>query len=355
VTDDTAEVRAEFASDNTAPVCPEIMAALARANGEAAASSYGADAWTGRLRERFSHVFETAVEVFPVTTGTIANVLAVSALTPTHGAILCHEASHLVMDESTAPELFTGGARLVTLPGSRAKLSAEAVRARLAAWPIGDVHAAQPATVAVTQATELGAIYAPAEIEALGEVCREFGLSLFMDGARFANAVAELGCSPAALTWRAGVRILSFGATKNGAMNAEAIVVFDPALAQGLAYRVKRAGQLASKMRYLSAQLLACLEDDLWLRNARHANAMAQRLAASLDGVPGVEVCGPVQGNEVFVRLAPEVRQRLRAAGYAFAAYPVFGPDGCRLVTAWSTEPSAIERFVAVAAEREAR
>jgi threonine aldolase len=346
----TATVLADFASDNTAPVCPEIMAALMRANRDAA-PSYGADAETARLRERLGRVFETAVDVFPVSTGTIANVLAVSALTPCHGAILCHEASHMVMDESTAPELFTGGARLVALPGERAKLAAEAVRARLGAWPIGDVHAAQPATVAVTQATELGAVYAPAEIEALGEVCRDYRLSLFMDGARFANAVAELGCSPAALTWRAGVRALSFGATKNGAMNAEAIVVFDPALAQGLAYRVKRAGQLASKMRYVSAQLLAYLEDDLWLRNARHANAMAQRLAAALGGIPGVEVCGPVQGNEVFVRLAPAIRQRLQAAGYVFAAYPVFGPDGCRLVTAWSTEPSAIERFAAALRE----
>jgi threonine aldolase len=353
VTDGTVDLRADFASDNTAPVCPEILAALARANRDAA-PSYGADAETARLRERLSVLFETAVEVFPVSTGTIANVLAVSALTPAHGAILCHEASHLVMDESTAPELFTGGARLVTLPGSRAKLSAEVVRDRLAAWPIGDVHAAQPATVAVTQATELGAVYNPAEIAALAGVCREFGLSLFMDGARFANAVAELGCSPADLTWRAGVRILSFGATKNGAMNAEAVVVFDPALARGLAYRVKRAGQLASKMRYLAAQLLAYLEDDLWLRNARRANAMAQRLAAALSAIPGVEVCGAVQGNEVFVCIAPAIRQRLRAAGYAFAAYPVFGPDGCRLVTAWSTEPSAIERFVAVAAERQA-
>lgn len=347
--EEEGEALAGFASDNTAPVCPAIMEAILRANREAA-PSYGADPYTRRLRQRFSELFETEVAVFPVATGTIANVLAVSALAPPWGAIFCHEASHLVMDESTAPELFTGGARLVALPGERAKLSAALLRERLAAWPIGDVHAAQPAAVAVTQATELGAVYSVAEIEAIGAVCREFGLPLFMDGARFANAVAELGCAPAALTWRAGVRILSFGATKNGAMNAEAIVVFDRELARGLAYRVKRAGQLASKMRYLSAQLLAYVEDGLWLANARHANAMAQELAAALGGVPGVEICEPVQGNEVFVRMAPEVQRHLRRQGWAFNAYPAFGPNGCRLVTAWGTTPEEVGRFAADAA-----
>ncbi|MEK0082449.1 threonine aldolase family protein [Benzoatithermus flavus] len=344
------EVLAGLASDNTAPVAPAIMEALLRANREPV-PSYGADPWTRRLQERFRELFETEVAVFPVSTGTIANVLAVSALTPPYGAILCHEASHLVTDESTAPELFTGGARLVALPGERAKLAAATVRARLAAWPIDDVHAAQPAALAITQATELGAIYTVEEVRELGAVCRDHGLSLFMDGARFANAVAELGCTPAELTWRAGVKILSFGATKNGAMNAEAIVVFDSALARGLAYRAKRAGQLASKMRYLSAQLLAYVEEDLWLANARHANAMAQLLARALDGVPGVEVCGPVQGNEVFVRMAPVVQERLQRRGWAFNPYPVFGPSGCRLVTAWSTEPAEIERFAADAGD----
>jgi threonine aldolase len=345
---ETPTVLAGFASDNTAPVYPAIMDAMLRANRDPV-PSYGADPWTQRLKERLGRLFETELEVFPVASGTIANVLAVSALTPPWGAILCHEASHLVQDESTAPELFTGGARLVTLPGERAKLAANAVRARLAAWPIGDVHAAQPAAVAITQATELGAVYTVEEVRELGAVCRDHGLSLFMDGARFANAVAELGCTPAELTWRAGVRILSFGATKNGAMNAEAVVVFDPELARGLAYRVKRAGQLVAKMRFVSAQLLAYVEESLWLANARHANAMAQRLAQALDRVPGVEVCQPVQGNEVFVRLAPSVREHLRGCGWAFNAYPAFGPDGCRLVTAWSTEPKEIERFVAAA------
>lgn len=344
-----AEQCTAFHSDNTAPACPAVMEALLRANRDAVAS-YGADPYTARLHERLAELFETEVAVFPVSTGTIANVLAVAALTPVHGAVLCHEASHLVQDESTAPELFTGGARLVPLPGEQAKLRAETVQERLASWSLGDVHTPQPAALAVTQATELGAVYGVAELEALGAVCRDHDLGLFMDGARFANAVAALGCSPAAVTWRAGVKLLSFGATKNGALNAEAILVFDRSLARSMAFRIKRAGQLSSKMRFLSAQLLAYVEDDLWLRNARHANAMAQELAAALARLPGAELRYPVEGNEIFMRLPEATIRRLRSAGYVFHAGRAFGPGVCRFVTAWNTERAGIERLIAAAA-----
>lgn len=334
-----------FLSDNTAPACPEILAALVEAS-SGPMPSYGEDPLTARLKDRLTELFEAEVEVFPVTTGTAANVLSLAALAPPYGAILCHELSHLIADESTAPELFTGGARLVPLPGVRAKLAAATVAARLAAWPIGDVHAAQPAVLAVTQATELGAVYTVEELGALGELCRRHGLAFFMDGARFANAVAELGCRPAELTSRVGVKILSLGTTKNGTLNAEAIVSFDPAVSRILAWQVKRGGQLTSKMRYLSAQLLAYLADDLWLRNARHANRMAQRLAAGLAGLPSVEAVTPVQGNEVFVRLPEACRRALRAEGYAFYDNPAAGPDACRLVTAWNTEAAAVDGFL---------
>src|SRR6185312_1799022 len=240
--------------------------------------------------------------VFPVATGTAANALALAALTPPWGAIYCHEAAHIQSDECGAPEFFAAGAKLLPLAGEDAKLMPATVEAAL--LERGVVHHVQPSALSISQATEAGTLYRPAEIAALGALARRHGLALHMDGARFANAVAALGCAPADLTWRAGVDALSFGATKNGALAAEAVIFFDPAKAADLAYRRKRAGHLFSKMRFLSAQLDAYLADGLWLRNARHANAMAARLGQGLARLPGARLVHPVEANEVFVELA---------------------------------------------------
>jgi len=265
-----------FRSDNVTGVAPEILAALAAANAGSAAA-YGEDAVTKRLAQRFAALFEHAVEVFPVATGTAANALALATLVPSWGVIYCHEAAHIQVDECGAPEFFAGGAKLLPLAGDDAKLRPEVVERAIGGQ--GVVHHAQPAAISISEATEAGTLYRPEEIAALGALARRHGLALHMDGARFANAVAALGCSPAELSWRAGVDALSFGATKNGALAAEAVIFFDPAKVKGFAYRRKRGGHLLSKMRFLSAQLEAYLADDLWLANARHANAMAARLA----------------------------------------------------------------------------
>ena len=255
-----------FGSDNVAPMAAEVMEALARAN-HGAAPSYGADALTSRLTEVACALFETELAIFPVTTGTAANSLALATLTPPYGAIYCHETAHILLDECGAPEFYTGGAKLIGLPGTGGKLTPETLAAPLAEAMAGGVHHAQPAAISITQATECGTVYEPAEIAALAEVARAHGLHLHMDGARIANAIAHLGCSPAEATWRAGVDVLSLGLTKDGALAAEAVVFFDPELAAGFERRRKRAGQLTSKMRFFSAQLVAMLEDGLWLRH----------------------------------------------------------------------------------------
>lgn len=251
----------DFRSDNVTGACPEVMAALAAAN-SGSVSSYGADAISESLTRAFARVFETdRLAVFPVATGTAANSLALAQLTPPHGAIWCHAKAHIEEDECGAPEFYSGGAKLVLLDGADGKIAATDLAARLAAYPFGVEHHVQPAALSLTQATESGTVYDAGEIKAIAEVCRRHKLGLHMDGARFANAVAHLGVSPAALTWQAGVDVLSFGATKNGALAAEAVVFFRPELAAGFLYRRKRAGHLFSKMRFLSAQLAAYLED----------------------------------------------------------------------------------------------
>jgi threonine aldolase len=335
-----------FRSDNVTGIAPEILAAIAAAN-PGTAASYGADAITERVTRRFAELFEHEVAVFPVATGTAANALALAALTPPWGVIYCHEAAHIATDECGAPEFYTGGAKLVALPGADAKLAPAAIEARLGDQ--GVVHHAQPAVISITQATEAGTLYQPQEIAALGALARCHGLALHMDGARFANAVAALGCAPADLTWRAGVDALSFGATKNGALAAEAVIFFDKAKAADLAYRRKRAGHLFSKMRFLSAQLDAYLADGLWLRNARHANAMAARLGQGLAGLPGARLVHPVEANEVFVELAEASIAALEAAGFGF--YRWGGPLATclRLVTAFDTREADVDGFLAAA------
>jgi threonine aldolase len=335
-----------FASDNVTGVAPEILAAIEAAN-RGAAMPYGRDELTRRLEQRFAEIFEHEVAVFPVATGTAANALALACLTPPFGAIYCHEDAHIAADECGAPEFFTGGAKLVTCAGEHGKLTPESLAPKIGG--AGVIHNVQPAVISITQQTEAGTVYRAEEIAALGALARQRGLALHMDGARFANAVAALGCAPAAITWRAGIDVLSFGATKNGALAAEAVVFFDPAKADGFGFRRKRAGHLLSKHRFVSAQLDAYLTADLWLRNARHANAMATRLGGGLAQLAGARLVYPVEGNEVFVELNETAIEQLRAAGFVFyrwADAPVL-----RLVTAFNTDPAAVDAFLRVAGE----
>ena len=333
-----------FASDNTAGISPEILAALAAAN-DGAVESYGADPITARLEAKLAQLFEHEVAVFPVATGTAANALALAAVTPPWGAVLCHPLAHIACDEANAPEFYTGGAKLVPVPGADGKL-AVADLAALLPGDLGNVHHAQPAAISLTQATECGTVYRPAEIAGISALAHRHGLAVHMDGARFANALVHLDASPADLTWRAGVDVLSFGATKNGALGAEAIVFFDPARARDLPFRRKRAGHLFSKMRFLSAQLEAYVTDDLWLRNGRHANAAAARLAKGLTALPGVRLRHPVEANELFVELPETVISGLSAAGAQFFRWE--GPTSTciRLVTAWNTREADVTAFL---------
>jgi threonine aldolase len=335
----------DFRSDNVTGAHPKVIEALERANA-GTLSSYGEDPLTARVERKLQAIFETDCAVFPVATGSAANALALASMTPPWGAVFCHEVSHINVDECGAPELFTGGAKLVDLPGEGGKIAASLLDER-AAQGRGVVHHVQPAAVSITQATEYGTIYAPEEVAAIGEVCRRRGLRFHMDGARFANALVALGCRPADLAWRAGVEALSFGATKNGALAAEAVVLFDKGLAQEFAFRRKRGGHLFSKMRFLSAQLEAYLEGDLWLANARHANAMAKRLADGLERLPGARLEHRVEANEIFVRLPEPAIQGLEREGFLF--YRWDGAQLLRLVTAWDTATEAVDRFLAAA------
>lgn len=339
-----------FASDNTAGAAPEIMAALMRAN-EGSAVSYGGDEITARLKARFSAFFERDVDVYPVVTGTAANALALAAVAPPYGAVLCHELSHVHLDECGAPEMFSGGAKLLPVGGVGAKLDPAAVQATLDAYPAGIVHHVQPAALSITQSTELGTVYSIEEIEALSQIARTRGLLVHMDGARFANALVHLGVTPAEATWKAGIDIMSFGATKNGALAAEAVIVFNPEIARDLSFRRKRAGHLLSKMRFVSAQLEAYLEGDLWRRLAFHANGMSERLAQGLSAA-GVELSVHPQANEVFPRLPVAAIERLRAAGARFHPWPMAGDSKdartIRLVTSFRTTEEEVVRFLAV-------
>ena len=340
-----------FMSDNVAGAAPEIMAAVQAANA-GAAPSYGADPWTARVERRLEELFERPVTVFPVATGTAANALALSVMTPPWGAVYCHAESHINTDECGAPELYTGGAKLVTLPGAHAKLAPATLEAALAEAHPGFVHAVQPAALSLTQATEAGTSYTPAEVAALTEIARRHKLLVHMDGARFANAVAHLGCSPAEVTWKAGVDALSFGATKNGAMAAEAVVFFNRDLAETFGYRRKRAGHLLSKMRFVSAQLDAYLADGLWLKLAGHANAQAARLAEGLTALPGVSLRDPVEANELFVAMPDGIKDGLEARGFRFYRWD---ESVIRLVTAWNTDEADVDAFLAAARGLSAR
>jgi threonine aldolase len=340
-----------FASDNTAPASPEIMRAIAAAN-EGTVASYGADPLTARFTDQARELFETDLAVWPVATGTAANALALATLVRPYGAVICHEEAHIATDEAGAPEFYMGGAKLVTMPSPNALITPMQVETAFARAKDGGVHHVLPEAVSITQATEWGTIYAPDEVAALGHVCRRRGLHLHMDGARFANALATLGCTPAELTWKAGVDVLSFGATKNGALAAEAVIFFNPALAAGFERRRKRAGQLWSKMRFLSAQLNAYVQDGLWLRNAVHANRMAQRLSEGLAALPGVRLVQHVQANEIFAAMPDELIEALQAGGahfYRWIEVPGVASPVVRLVTSFATTEAEVQAFIDLA------
>jgi threonine aldolase len=311
----------DFRSDNTGRAAPEIIAALAAAN-EGTAAGYGGDEWTALLQRRFGELFETPVRVFPVATGTAANALALAALSPSWGAIYCSEQAHVSGAEVNATGFFSGGARLTLVPGPHGKMSADALGAALAVAGIGQTHRSQPAAVTLTQASDLGAVYSLDEVRAIAALARSHDIKAHMDGARFANALARLGCTPAELTWRAGIDILSFGATKNGGLLADAIVVFNPDIVPSLAVQLRRAGQVWSKMRFAAAQLLAYVEDGLYLRNARQANAIAARIEAGLRELPGAAPLAPIEANEIFLPLAAAAMDGLEADGVRFFRRP---------------------------------
>src|SRR4051794_8850904 len=300
-----------FFSDNAAPAHPKVLEAIAVAN--RLDTAYDGDEWSLALDGAFSDLFGTEVRAFWVTTGTAANCLALAALCPPYRAILCHRDAHIEVDEAGAPGFFTGGAKLILLDGAGAKVSPETVAAACDAIR-NDVHQVQPAVLSVTNATEYGLVYRSAELAALGEVAKQRGLAFHMDGARLANALASSGESLADVTWRAGVDALSFGFVKNGGLNAEALILFRTELADEIAVRRKRAGHLLSKGRFLAAQILALLEDDLWLDNARAANAAAQALAQAAAG----RLVYPVEANELFLNVTTEEAARLQAQGFDF-------------------------------------
>ncbi len=339
----TSTILRGYLSDNAAGASPEILTAMATASvGQAA--PYGNDQLSQAVAEKFGVIFEHPVDVFPVGTGSAANGIALAALTPTWGSVLTHPDGHINNDEAGAPEFFTNGAKMVLVDGAHSKIDPEKLRAAVDRRR-GDVHSVQPSVVSLTQATESGSVYTLEEIRELSTIAHDAGLRVHMDGARFANALVSLGTTPAEMTWRSGVDVLSFGATKNGAMTADAIVSFDPTLATELAFRHKRGGQLTSKMRFQTAQLDAYLTDDLWLHNARQANEMATRLRDGLANVPGVAILGDLSANILFCHFPPELSAALHDSGYAFYD-DRWEPGTVRIVVSFAHQPGDIDDFL---------
>ena len=355
----TKESALNFASDNAAGAAPSILAALADAN-RGAAAAYGEDPWSQRAVSGIAEIFERDVAAFLVATGTAANALALAALARPWEAVFCHEEAHVHDDECGAPEFFTCGAKLVGVPGYAGKITPEALREALARFPRGLVKSCQPAALTLSQVTEAGTVYSLEEIAGLAETAHSAGVAVHMDGARFANALVALDCTPAEMTWRAGVDALSFGATKNGAFACEAVVFFDKARAESFPYQRKRGGHTLSKGRLLGAQMAAYLDNGLWLELAARANASARRLSDGLVALPGLRAVWPTDANEVFVA-APTARLKgWRAAGAVFYEWPTSGvpPERAlgptetliRLVTSFETAAADIDSFLALAA-----
>ncbi|HTB84946.1 MAG TPA: low specificity L-threonine aldolase [Candidatus Sulfotelmatobacter sp.] len=335
--------RFDFTSDNCSGVCPEAWAAMTAAN-PGHKANYGNDIWTQRATDAIREVFETDCEVFFVFNGTAANSLSLASLCQSYHSVLCHEVAHIETAECGAPEFFSNGSKILLLQGAHGKIDPadieRAVKKRT------DIHYPKPRVLSVTQATETGTVYSIAELHTLSETARQFGLHLHMDGARFANAVATLEVSPADITWRAGVDVLCFGGTKNGIAVGEAVVFFDRELAHEFDYRCKQAGQLASKMRFLSAPWAGVLKDGAWLRHARHANAMAKLLETELQKIPGVAIAHPVDSNAVFAKISKAVVEKLRALGWQFSFGGVT-PGDARFMCSWDTTAADVDALVA--------
>ena len=336
-----------FASDNTAGICPEAWAALAAAN-RGPCPSYGSDEWTQRACDLLRAAFEKPdAEIFFVFNGTAANSLALASLCRSYHSVICHEGAHIETDECGAPEFFSNGTKILVAAGLHGKLAPDAVERLILRRT--DVHYPKPRVLSLTQSTEWGTVYTPGEIRALSTVARRHGLAVHLDGARFANAAAALearsGLRPADFTWRAGVDVLCLGGTKNGMSTTEAVVFFDPSLAREFDYRCKQAGQLASKMRFHSAQWCGLFEEGAWLRHAAHANAMAQKLAARLRALPGLRLVLEPEVNAVFVELPPATAAALRQRGWHF--YDFIGAHGYRLMCAWDTQDAHLDHFLA--------
>lgn len=348
-----------FLSDNGFGVAGEIFEAM-RAVNTGTAASYGEDTASKTVTGRLGEIFETPVSVLFVATGTAANALSLAAYTPPWGVVFAHQESHVAIEECGAAEFYSGGAKIEGLAGFGAKITPPALLAALANFHVGMAHMSQPATISLTQSSECGTVYSLDEIRALSAVARQNKLCVHMDGARFANALVALGCSPAEMTWKAGIDVLSFGATKNGAMAGEAVILFDPEKAQELAYRRKRAGHLLSKQRFIAAQFDAYLKEDLWLRLAGHANAMAHRLSAGLAEIAGVTIAWPTQANEVFAILPDTLDQHLRQSGACFHPWTARGLAGTdiapapnqtlvRLVTSFATTQNDVDSLLELA------
>jgi threonine aldolase len=339
-----------FASDNWAGAAPEILEALSKAN-EGAVSAYGTDDHTKRVEARFSEIFERDCAVYFVATGGAANGLALSVLSPPYGMIFCHEESHVQMDECAGPEFLTGGAKLIPVAGAGGKMTADGFVKALKGFPHRPPHGAPPAVLSLTQATECGTLYSADELKALCVAAHEGGMTVHMDGARFANAAAASGASPAELTWKTGVDVLCFGGTKNGCIAAEAVVFFDLAMAKDFEFRRKRAGHLWSKMRFITAQFDAYLTDGLWLKLAAHANAMAKRLSGGLAAIDGVDISYPTEINEVFACFPGDTAEKMRADGEPF--YPWITPGDPaggrmnRLIASFRTTEQDVDEFLA--------
>lgn len=349
----------DFTSDNTTGASHAILAAVAGAN-EGSTPAYGADLLTAKAMRLLEEIFERRLTAFLVTTGTAANALALGALSPPFGAIFCHDQSHAMQDECGAPEMYTGGAKLVAIPGRAGKIAPSDLKAVLANFPRGIEKQVQPAALSLSQVTECGTVYTCAELAELAALAHAAGLKVHMDGARFANALVALGCTPAEMSWKAGVDVLSFGATKNGALACEAVIFLDAALAESLPYQRKRSGHTLSKGRFLGAQMIAYLENGHWLDLAARANGHATRLAQRLAKIPGIRMPWPCQANEVFAILPAAIDAALKAGGARY--YPWRFRDGgpdcappandeffVRLVTSFATKDSEIDRFIATA------
>jgi threonine aldolase len=334
--------RHDFASDNTASICPEAWAALQEANANYAAA-YGEDRWTARLCNRIREIFETDCDVYFVFTGTAANALVLAQVCRSFRSIICHQNAHIQTDECGAPEFFTGGSKLLLVGGRNGKIDIDQTGTLLMRQ--NELHSHKPGAISIAQATEFGTIYTGDEIAAIAHLARANQLLLHMDGARFANAVASLSCAPRTITWEVGVDVLCFGATKNGTAAGELVIFFNKEISREFDYRVKQAGQLGSKMRFLAAPWLGLLAGDVWLRNARHANRAAHQLAQNLQRKANVEVVFPVEANAVFARMNDQVARSLQARGWHF--YKFIEPDVYRLMCSWSTTDKEISNLIA--------